>query len=216
MATGSKPSRARQSPDRYTSPGRKQRPSACENHHVHDAEYGRTLTIAVLEQEFGAAHVNEVQEEFWSLATKSADGCWIWNGLKNDRGYGRFSAFGLSWKAHRLAFLFAAGRLPYEALVLHGCDTPLCLNPAHLRLGNAADNVNDMIARGRQNFRGGIRLRGSRAASAKLTEDLVRDIRARYASGDSQAALAAAYGVKQPTISQIVRRTSWTHVSTEP
>ncbi|WP_336786575.1 hypothetical protein [Paenibacillus sp. MMO-177] len=48
-------------------------------------------------------------------------------------------------------------------------------------------------------------------AMTKLTEDQVRAIRAEYVKGNGKA-LAAKYGVKQPTISDIVTRRTWNHI----
>jgi len=54
---------------------------------------------------------------------------------------------------------------------------------------------------------------GETHASAKLTEDDVRAIRARYATGGiSQPQLAAEYGVKPETISALLRGLTWKHV----
>jgi DNA-binding MarR family transcriptional regulator len=46
-----------------------------------------------------------------------------------------------------------------------------------------------------------------------LTEQEVRDIRVKYASGAvSQGTLAKAYGVAQPTVHAIVSRRTWAHI----
>ncbi|MCX4993427.1 endonuclease domain-containing protein [Streptomyces sp. NBC_00568] len=57
---------------------------------------------------------------------------------------------------------------------------------------------------------------GSRGRSAHLTDDTVREIRARYAGGDvTQRALACEYGVSQNAIGLILRRKTWLHVEDE-
>jgi hypothetical protein len=54
--------------------------------------------------------------------------------------------------------------------------------------------------------------RGERHSHAKLTEALVREIRARVAAGEVQRHLAAEYGVSVATICNIVSRKIWAHV----
>ncbi len=83
-------------------------------------------------------------------------GCWLWTASVNHAGYGRVGledsrevdlAHRASWRAFR-------GQIPKGLYVLHRCDTPACINPFHLWLGTQLDNVRDMIAKGRDNFRG--------------------------------------------------------------
>lgn len=56
------------------------------------------------------------------------------------------------------------------------------------------------------------RVRGESNPAAKLTEDDVRDIRGRYAAGESQSALAREYAVNVSAINGIVHRRSWKHI----
>lgn len=52
---------------------------------------------------------------------------------------------------------------------------------------------------------------------AKLTEDDVREIRADYAAGRwGVNDLADIYGVTQPTMSAVVHRRTWRHVTDQP
>lgn len=54
--------------------------------------------------------------------------------------------------------------------------------------------------------------RGSANSQARLTEDDVRDIRARAANGERQIDIAAERGVSKAAINDIVRRKNWAHV----
>ena len=78
--------------------------------------------------------------------------CWPWQGAVSSDGYGvvrlgRGRRRRLVY-AHRLAYALAYGP-PGRRQVLHSCDTPACCNPLHLRAGTQADNMADMVAKGR-------------------------------------------------------------------
>jgi hypothetical protein len=75
--------------------------------------------------------------------------CWLWTGSRNAQGYGNISHEGRHLVAHRLAWLLWRGPIDVDIKVLHRCDTPPCCNPDHLFLGTQADNVADMVAKGR-------------------------------------------------------------------
>jgi hypothetical protein len=57
------------------------------------------------------------------------------------------------------------------------------------------------------------RARGERVATARLTEQDVREIRARAQRGEGPRALARAFGVHHKTVQQVVRRVTWTHIA---
>lgn len=54
--------------------------------------------------------------------------------------------------------------------------------------------------------------KGAKNGASKLTTKQVLDIRRDYASGSTQAELAARYGTVQGNISMIVTRRTWRHV----
>ena len=71
-------------------------------------------------------------------------GCHIWIGACDTTGYGRFRDHnGLLVAANRMAWEIYKGPIPDNLLVLHTCDTPSCVNPRHLFLGNYRDNIKD-------------------------------------------------------------------------
>lgn len=108
---------------------------------------------------------------------------------------------------HRVAWESANGPIPGGLRVLHRCDNPPCCNPAHLFLGTAAENADDMVQKGRQHHP-----IGELHPSHKLTAQQVVAIRQRYAAGEQQIDLAAEYGVAFQTVSMIVLRKTWRHL----
>ena len=88
-------------------------------------------------------------QRFMKFVDETPDGCWEWNGYRSSDGYGQFTLFGKAWRAHRASHVLFTGEIPDGYFVLHSCDNPPCVNPAHLRAGTAKENAQDMVARGR-------------------------------------------------------------------
>lgn len=89
-----------------------------------------------------------VRERFESKFVPITEcGCWIWLGAAGR--YGNLTVQQRHYDAHRFAWLLYLGSIPEGMRVLHRCDTPLCVNPAHLFLGTAKDNTLDMVRKGR-------------------------------------------------------------------
>ncbi len=78
-------------------------------------------------------------------------GCWRWMGKVNgDHG----GAARPNSSIAREMFMHTHGvKLTTKQYVLHTCDHPMCVNPAHLYLGDSRANQADRLARGR--FYGG-------------------------------------------------------------
>lgn len=92
-----------------------------------------------------------VQERFWRFVNK--DGpipehvpllgqCWIWTGAVVDE-YGRYKWKDRSRRAHRVAWELSGHSISSTDLLLHECDNPTCVNPAHLRIGSQHDNMQE-------------------------------------------------------------------------
>lgn len=144
---------------------------------------------------------------FWAWVEKSGpDECWIWKGTKDRNGYGRFNIRnGINpMLSHRFAWMDLHGRLPNDCL-LHKCDNPSCVNPAHLFEGDRMDNVNDMMAKGRMP-------RGEKRGHAKLDREKVVAILCMLIAGKSSNSLSKLYGVTPNVIYGIKSGKRWKHI----
>lgn len=141
----------------------------------------------------------------------TADQCWPWTSTKNRAGYGVINSGGPRGLrrpvlAHRVSWTLSVGDIPKGACVLHRCDNPPCVNPAHLFVGTHADNVADKMAKGR--YRAGAHSPET-CNFTKLNRDAAREIRRRFASGESKRHLATAFGVARQNIHFIVTNKTW-------
>lgn len=91
-----------------------------------------------------------MEMRFWTKVLPVESGCWEWQAGRNEHGYGLFATrrSGRS-RAHRVAYERFVGPIPEGLHVLHTCDNPPCVNPAHLFLGTVKDNSKDMMRKGR-------------------------------------------------------------------
>lgn len=149
---------------------------------------------------------------FWSKVDRSGD-CWVWTAGKNGRGYGKFNVGYTRFYAHRFAFLLTFGAIPDGMVVCHRCDTPSCVRPDHLFAGTQQENLRDMAAKGRHPSHAHPHLvRGEQNGFSKLSDDQVREIRARVAAGESRRLLSIEFNTTQTNISNIVLHINWKHI----
>ena len=130
-------------------------------------------------------------------------GCMIWTGCVDANGYGKIGYGGKMHLAHRLSYESVNGKIPDGMHVCHKCDTPSCVNPDHLFLGTQADNISDMVSKGR----GAI---GAKYHRSNLTDEKVKAIKADIRTQD---VIANEYGVSRTNISAIKTGRAWAHVA---
>lgn len=155
------------------------------------------------------------EERFWVLVNK--DGpvtstelgpCWEWIGCIRRGGYGSFH-----WSrykvvgAHQASWMLSHGEIPHGKCVLHKCDNRRCVRESHLWLGTKTENNRDRDAKGKH-----VPLRGEAQGQAKLTDAKVREIRTRYANGETGPQLANIFNVDRTLIWQVATRRIWKHV----
>ena len=113
--------------------------------------------------------------------------------------------------AHRLAYELGVGPIPEGMHVLHQCDNPRCINPAHLSIGTHSQNMKECSQRGRALIPNPSK-RGEENGMAKLQEVDVRSIRRLLSTGKTQREIAERFGVAQTLVSDIKLGKKWGHV----
>lgn len=141
------------------------------------------------------------EERFLAKIGARSSDCWEWVGATQRGGYGEFSFGGRPVVATRWAYEHWIG--PIGSMdVLHRCDNPPCVNPSHLFLGTAGDNLADAKAKGR------LRL-GEASPGSKLTAPQVAAIRAMPPERGVTRVLASRFGVTPQTIGKIRNGIIW-------
>lgn len=148
-----------------------------------------------------------LETRLWSRIDRSGGplSCWPWT-AGTTRGYGQLKPG--NGRNNVLAHRKVMELTGYDVdgmFVCHRCDNPACCNPSHLFLGTTQENTKDRNEKQRQ-------ARGERQGSAKLTAEVVIEIRRRAASGEPQAWLAQEFGISKSQCTNIVRRRHWRHV----
>lgn len=138
----------------------------------------------------------------------SKNACWLWEGA-TAQGYGILMGDDRKIKgAHRLAWQIENNKaVPKGKEVCHSCDTPRCVNSAHLFLGTHADNMKDCKIKNRRPL-----LEGERNGNAKLTNRMVQEMRRKYRQGFKICEIARNYEMDRNHVSSIVHNKVWTHV----
>lgn len=66
--------------------------------------------------------------------------CWLWTGVIQKGGYGRFSLNRKYVGAHRWSYEHHVGPIPKGLTIDHLCFVPACVNPAHLEPVTQGEN----------------------------------------------------------------------------
>jgi len=132
-----------------------------------------------------------LEQRFWEKVAKAGpDECWEWTGARYQLGYGRFVLPGKRHgRAHCFSYELAYGPIPKGMYVLHSCDNPPCVNPAHLSVGTQAQNMDQMVKRERRRRR--------------FPDEVLIAVRD---SPEPQRTLAKRYGMSQSYVSTVKRK----------
>lgn len=74
-------------------------------------------------------------------AVTNENGCWLWPGSADGKGYGQVTALGKVMSTHRTIYEAAKGRIPKGLQIDHLCREPRCCNPDHLEAVTPRENT---------------------------------------------------------------------------
>ena len=160
-----------------------------------------------------------LEERFWrQVEVKGEDECWNWKAKSKIKGYGVIGRGGrLAPKvlAHRLSWELANGPVPenkdehHGNVIMHKCDNRLCVNPNHLTLGTQAENVRDMLTKGRGVNNPPI---GSKHHATTINEGEAAKL---YTMNGPYKAIAQEIGCSLHVVKDIKRGKTWSHVTND-
>lgn len=134
---------------------------------------------------------SDVKQRFLEKVKQMESGCHEWQAGQARGGYGKFTVWPKTTTAHRVAYELFVAPIPNGKCVLHRCDNRLCVNPAHLFIGDTVDNIRDMDQKQR------------RGTKSRLTYADVEQIKQMLADRYSQQFIAEKFNVNQTVISRI-------------
>jgi len=142
-----------------------------------------------------------VIDRFWAnVEIGSENECWHWLRSSSRGGYGSFGHNRKIYKSHRIALATVSDGVVGD-MALHSCDNPRCCNPKHLSEGDHARNMAERKERGRIQDQA-----GSRNPRAKLSPELIAEIRSATGSG---AEVAARFGITRGYANALRRGLYW-------
>jgi len=128
-------------------------------------------------------------------------GCWIWQGPRSGN-YGKIRVNQMTISTHRISYLEFNGPITDGLQVCHKCDNPLCINPEHLWLGTAKENMQDAKEKDR------VDISGMKNRFCKLTDGQIAEIRNLKNQGFTYNRLSTIFNCTVTHLYRIIKKKS--------
>lgn len=130
---------------------------------------------------------------------KEPNGCWLWVGCKCPKGYGVVNLNNKAYRSHRVAYEYWMEKeIPRDKVINHLCSVRNCVNPHHLEVVTQRENVRKGLTKGPKNH------------FAKLTQEIVDEIRSKWATGNYlKKELAKEYNLSATHVGDLIRMKWW-------
>jgi hypothetical protein len=181
-----------------------------------------TLEMEIMVTKTGPK-TEDISRKFWRNVS-IGDGCWEWQGRKYSNGYGEITTGGRKYRVraltHRFSYEVFFGEIGSGLMVCHKCDNRACVNPEHLFLGTAKDNMRDASKKGRlltgdamRRAQAGKMPYGEKHHRAKYTEAQALQVLSLRNAGLKAKQVAEKTGYSYSWIYHIYRGDRWKHLS---
>jgi hypothetical protein len=110
----------------------------------HDGQYKRGEYRRFLLGHNQRTNARPIRDRIMEKVEIDANGCWLWTGTIDTRGYGTISyihAGRRTWNVYRLAYELLRGPIPEGLELDHLCRNRACLNPEHLEPVTHEENM---------------------------------------------------------------------------
>ena len=148
-------------------------------------------------------------DRFWSKIKFPNDlnDCWLFNSFHDKDGYVFFWWNNKRIASHRFSYIIHhQNETISDLLVCHSCDNPSCVNPKHLFVGDAIDNMIDRDAKNRN-------IKGQQVNTSIVTEEklynLIENINNKNITTIKDA--ATFLQIKEQETLKIINGKSWLH-----
>jgi len=155
-------------------------------------------TISLYDRDPSCEDIEKIKKKILAGIRKTDCGCWIY---KNSTcgAYSKIRWRCVWYSAHRTSYEVFKGKITDGLWVCHSCDVTKCVNPEHLFLGSAKDNMRDAREKKRT-------CAGEDNHLSKFTDEQIKQMRLLRNEGFTYDRLQKIFNCSMTHIIRIIKR----------